>query len=212
MRVAVHADASPRTVGKRGCGALAGYHVTLEGPADHKQNPRAYGIRAEDPQSYEGSVVRIGSSLAPETGEALQDKKGSEIAETELLFASPCSDSIEQQSMPTRARQTDELKLARTAVLICLADMRDACIPEVFVHSVDRRLRRKRVELHMIHVQECRVMQHLKPYMHLFELALVRDLLPHKLHPVAQRLLFSSLDMHARAAESLHFPIYFDTY
>ncbi|CDI87715.1 hypothetical protein, conserved [Eimeria praecox] len=34
--------------------------------------------------------------------------------------------------------QSQEMKLARTVVLICLRDLRDSCIPEVYVHPMDR--------------------------------------------------------------------------
>ncbi|KAL8437489.1 hypothetical protein ACSSS7_000871 [Eimeria intestinalis] len=128
----------------------------------------------------------------------------------DLFFCTPYSVDAEHLCLPDRDCQPQELKLARTTVLICLADMRDSCIPAVFVHPTDRKLRRKRVELHMIHVRDCDVMQQLLPYMHLFELPLVNDMLPHKMHAAAQRLLFSSLDMHARASESLYFPSYFE--
>ncbi|KAL8424639.1 hypothetical protein Efla_004262 [Eimeria flavescens] len=140
---------------------------------------------------------------------AKETTRDAELSELQSLFETARSGGMEQLCPPHRDCQPEELKLARTAILVCLADLRDSCIPEVFLHPMDRRLRRRRVELHMLHVRDCDVMQQLLPYMHLFELPLVKDLLPHKLHAVAQRLLFSALDMHARASESLHFPTYF---
>ncbi|KAL8446816.1 hypothetical protein Emag_004577 [Eimeria magna] len=170
-------------------------------------------IQPREEEQQLASVVENGKRRRDEAvaGEATEAKQGApQSMQTEDLFCSPCAADVDVLCLPDRDCQPGELKLARTAVLICLADMRDSCIPEVFVHPIDRKLRRRRVEMHMIHVRDCDVMQQLLPYLHLFELPLVKDLLPHKLHAAAQRLLFSSLDMHARASESLYFPSYFE--
>lgn len=206
-------DGNARTFPIRDRGPRAAYQHALSALLDQELAPGGAPGEPRDSELSPGSAGAERAAVDRPTGVRATTHAGKdpELAEAESLFATPCSDSIEQLQMAARVCQPEELKLARTAVLICLADLREACIPDIFAHPIDRKLRRKRVELHMIHVQECNVMQQLKPYMHLFELALVRDLLPHKLHPVAQRLLFSSLDMHARASESLYFPTYFGT-
>lgn len=144
--------------------------------------------------------IAAGAAAAADSQEELESlfKNAAPTYENELGLLSACTKP-----------QTKEMQLARTVVLICLADLRDSCIPEVYIHPMDRQLRQRRVEMHMKHVHECAVMQQIKPYMHLFEVSLALDSLPHKLHPVVQRLYFSALDMHARASESLYFPSYF---
>ncbi|KAL8274658.1 hypothetical protein Esti_001373 [Eimeria stiedai] len=177
---------------------------SLDNPAEPREEEQQVAFAVESGKRRRNEAAADGNAEA--------EQGAPQCMQTEDLFYSPCSADVEQLCLPDRDCQPGELQLAKTVVLICLADMRDSCIPEVFVHPIDRKLRRRRVEMHMIHVRDCDVMQQLLPYMHLFELPLVKDLLPHKMHAAAQRLLFSSLDMHARASESLYFPSYFEVF
>ncbi|OEH75047.1 hypothetical protein cyc_00766 [Cyclospora cayetanensis] len=136
--------------------------------------PLAFPRRKEALQPLHSDTIgKVGTAADhPIEAGSVEQRGGARKAfAAEALFETLCSDRIEQVSPDFTACQPEEMKLARIAVLICLADLRDICIPMVLVHPIDRKRHRKRVELHMVHVQECGVMQQLKPYMHLFELA-----------------------------------------
>lgn len=102
-----------------------------------------------------------------------------------------------------------DLELSRTAVMVCLADLRDLCIARLFQSAFDRTQRWKRLEQHLAHVKDCRVLQLLRPYVHVFEVNFAADVLPSQMCPVTQRILFSALDAHARASEASFFQSYF---
>ncbi|CBZ55968.1 unnamed protein product [Neospora caninum Liverpool] len=101
------------------------------------------------------------------------------------------------------------LSLTKNAILICLTDLRDACLALCFSTVAEQEERRRMVQQHIFHVQDACRREMVLPYLHLFECLLLLNQLPHEVEVAAQRILFSALDMHARAAVHTYFPNYF---
>ncbi|KYF49533.1 AP2 domain transcription factor AP2XII-5, partial [Toxoplasma gondii ARI] len=101
------------------------------------------------------------------------------------------------------------LALTKNAISICLTDLRDACLALCFSTVAEQEERRRMVQQHIFHVQDAGRKEMILPYLHLFECLLLLNQLPHEIEVPAQRILFSALDMHARAAVHTYFPNYF---
>ncbi|PHJ25423.1 ap2 domain transcription factor ap2xii-5 [Cystoisospora suis] len=101
------------------------------------------------------------------------------------------------------------LGLTKNAIVICLTDMRDNCLPMCFASFNERAERRRMIQRHIAHIQDATRRETVLPYLHLFECLLLLNRLPHEVEYSTQRILFSALDMHARAAIHTYFPGYF---
>lgn len=126
-----------------------------------------------------------------------------------LMGAAPAFDEEGDKADEDAFLPLGGLGLTKNAIVICLTDMRDNCLPMCFASFSERAERRRMIQRHIAHIQDATRRETVLPYLHLFECLLLLNRLPHEVEYSTQRVLFSALDMHARAAVHTYFPGYF---